>query len=203
MQVEALYFKLYSLDSMFKRLHPVQKRELGVTANVILSLIDRMRVVAPLTRHYSQMEAYTYNVHGRIALDEGTDESARRAVVHFEKYLKVCEAISNDEGVATAKTNIAIAKSMYKGGNNNEELLKVSQEMYELRIAKHGDEHYYTIDAGKIYALRLQKANCGVEARELLMKLLLTSKQVLGPHHNITKEIESELEEVIEVANKD
>jgi hypothetical protein len=39
--------------------------------------------------------------------------------------------------------------------------------------------------------------------RDLLTKLLVTSKRVLGPHHNITKEIESELEEVIEVANKD
>jgi hypothetical protein len=38
---------------------------------------------------------------------------------------------------------------------------------------------------------------------ELLMKLLATSKQVLGPHHNITKEIESTLEQVVEVANQE
>jgi hypothetical protein len=169
----------------------VQKRELGVTANVILSLIDRMRVVAPLTRHYSQMEAYTYNVHGHIALDEGTDESARRAVVHFEKDLKVCKAISDVEGIATAKSNIAFAKSKYEGGNNIGEVLKASQELYELRMAEHGEENYHTIDAGKIYALRLQKVNRQEEARELLMKLLATSKQVFGSDHNVTMSIES------------
>ena len=62
---------------MFKRLHPVQKREAGVTANVLLSMIDRMKAdtLSPLQRGYSEMEADAYNVHGRIALNEGTDES--------------------------------------------------------------------------------------------------------------------------------
>jgi hypothetical protein len=204
-QVESLYLKLCALGSMFERLEPVQKREAGVTANVLLSLIDRMkREVSPLPDRYSQEEAYAYNTNGLIALNEGSEESARRAVVHFEKSLQVFEAIGFARGVATAKASIAIAKSKYDdGNNNNEELLKVSQELYELRIAEYGDEHYYTIDAGKIYALRLQKANRGVEARELLTKLLVTSKQVLGPHHNMTKEVESELEEVNEVANED
>ena len=96
---------------MFERLQPVRNRELGVTANVLLSLIDRMRVVAPLSKRYSEFEADTYNVHGWIALNEGTEESARRAVPHFEKQLQVCEAIGNAGRVATAKANIAIAKS--------------------------------------------------------------------------------------------
>jgi hypothetical protein len=39
-QVESLhYLKLHALGSMFERLQPVQKRELGVTANVMLYLI--------------------------------------------------------------------------------------------------------------------------------------------------------------------
>jgi hypothetical protein len=38
-----------------------------------------------------------------------------------------------------------------------------------------------------------RKANCGMEAIELLTMLLATSKQVLGHHHNITKEVSSEL----------
>ncbi len=71
--------------------------------------------------------------------------------------------------------------------------MKASQELYELRIAKFGEEHYYTIDAGKIYALRLQKANRQEEARELLMKLLVTSKQVFGSDNNSTKSVESML----------
>jgi hypothetical protein len=201
-QVESLDVKLRALIDMINRLQPVQKREAGVTANLLLSLIDRMKGDAsPLPRRYSQMEANAYNTHGRIALDEGTDESERRAVTHFEKYLKVCEAISNDEGVATAKTNIAIAKSKYEGDNNNEELLKTSQELYELRVAKLGEEHEHTIDAGRQYAIDLRKANRGDEVRELLTKLLITSKRVLGPHHNTTKDVEKEQKQVVKKLN--
>jgi hypothetical protein len=135
------------------------------------------------------MEAFAYNAHGRIAFAEGTEESARRAVVHFEKNLNVFEAIGYTDGIVTAKGNIALAKSKYEDGNNNEEVLNASQELYEFRVAKHGEEDEYTIDAGTIYAVHLQKANRGDEARELLIKLLATSKQVLGPHHNTTKEV--------------
>ena len=76
---------------------------------------------------------------------------------------------------------------------NNEEVFKASRELYEVFVANHGDEHENTIVAGKNYALRHQKADRGDEARELLTKLLATSKQVLGPHHNITKSVESVL----------
>jgi len=49
------------------------------------------------------------------------------------------------------------------------------------------------MNAGKNYAGELQDANRGGEARELLAKLLATSKQVLGPHHSTTKKVESVL----------
>jgi hypothetical protein len=130
MQVEALYLKLGALDSMFYVLQTVQKREARVTANVMISLIDRMKGDAPLPMRYSEFEADAYHTHGRIAIDEGTEESARRAVAHFENCVKVGEAIGDNVRIATAKINIAIAKSMYEGGNNNEELVKASQELY-------------------------------------------------------------------------
>jgi hypothetical protein len=133
---------------------------------------------SPLPKRYSQMEANAYTTHGRIALDEGTEESARRAVAHFEKALKVNESICDDQGIATAKGNIALAKSKYESGNYNEELLKTSQELYELRIAKFGAKDEYTIRTGRIYAINQHKANRGDEARDLLTKLLATSKQV-------------------------
>jgi hypothetical protein len=193
-QVEALYLKMYALYSMFERLQPIRKRETGVTANVVLSLIDRMKNDAPLPRRYSQMEAYTYNVHGEIALDEGTEESARRAVLHFETSLQVYEAIGDDESIATAKINIAIAKSKYEDGSNNEELLRASQELYKMGVAKFGEGNEYTIDVGRKLAIELHSANRGDDARELLMKLLATSNQVLGPHHNTTKDVESALD---------
>jgi hypothetical protein len=174
-------------------LQPVQKIEAGVTANVMLSLIDRMRVVAPLPKRYSQFEAYAYGVHGRIALNKGTEESARRAVAHFENALEVNEAIGDADGAVTAKANIAVAKSMYESGSTNEELLKVSQELYELRIAKFGEGDECTIDAGRNYAINLRNANRGDEARDLLTKLLATSTQVLGSNHKTTKKVENEL----------
>jgi hypothetical protein len=201
-QVEALNLKLNALGSMLKRLQPEQKREVGVIANVLLSLIDRMKgdTLSPLPRRYYHMEAVAYNVHGSIALYEGMEESVRRAVAYFEKSLQMFEAIDDDEGIvtaksniATAKGNIAITKSKYKGGNNNEEVLKASHELYELRIAEYGGEHENTIRAGTNYAIDLQKANRREEARELLLKLLATSKQVFGSDHNITKRVESML----------
>ena len=188
-QVEALHLKPRAFTSMLGRSQPVQMKVDGITANVLLSLIDRMKNESPLTRRYSLFEASAHGFHGQIALDEGTEESAKRDVVHFENALEVYEAIGDDEGIAMAQANIAIAKSKYEGGNN-EEVLKASKELYDLRIAEFGEENGYTICAGKNYALRLQKANRGDEAGELLTKLLATSMQVLGPHHNITKEVE-------------
>jgi hypothetical protein len=174
---------------MLGRLQPVQKIEAGDAANVLLSLIDRMKNDAPLTGRYSSFAAYAHNVHGLIALLEGTEESARSAVVHLENQLKVNESIGFIDGIANAKRNIAIAKSIYED-ENSEELLETSRELYELRIAQLGEESECTIRAGKNYAIDLQNANRGDEARELLMKLLATSKQVLGPNHNTTKEVE-------------
>ena len=79
MQVVSLYLKLRALGSMLGRLQPVQKSEAGVTADVILSLIDRMKGdVSPLPERYSEIEANAHDVHGRIALDEGTEESAKK-----------------------------------------------------------------------------------------------------------------------------
>jgi len=139
-QVEALYLKLRVLNSMFERLQPRQKREAGVTATVMLSLIDRMKEdISSLSRRYSQIEADAYVVHGRIALDEGTEESARRAETHFENCVKVGKAIGDNDCIAIAKCNIALAKSKYEG-NNNEELLKANEELYELRVSKFGDD---------------------------------------------------------------
>jgi hypothetical protein len=195
--------KLFALMKMFERLQPVQKIEAGVTANVLLSLIDRMRANAPLSKRYSLFEGLAYHTHGRIAFDEGTEESARRAVAHFEKDLKVCEAISDTVRIATAKKNIALAKSKYEGGSNNEEVLKTSQELYKLRVVKFGEGDEFTIRAGRNYAIDLRNANRRDEARELLSKLLATSKQVFGPHHNTTKDVESVLKEVIKVANQE
>jgi hypothetical protein len=74
-------------------IHTIHKSRKGLL-NVLLSLIDQMKNVLPLPRCYSQIEADAHGVHGQIALNEGTEESARRAVVHFEdKLLQVNEQL--------------------------------------------------------------------------------------------------------------
>ena len=118
-QVETLNLKLNAFNSMFRRLQPRQKSEAGVTANVLLSLIDRMKgEVSPLTMRYSFFVANAYGVQGQIAFDEGTEKSAKRAVVHFEKQIEVYKAIGDDEGIATAKGHIAAAKARIEGVNS-------------------------------------------------------------------------------------
>ena len=149
---------------------------------------------SPLPLRYSHFEAEAHGVHGRIALSEETEESARRAVAHIEKYLEVKEANGDVEGIATAKKYIAIAKSKYESGNNSEELLRASQELYELRFAKLGEENEYTIRTGRQYAIDLHKANREMEARDLMTKLLVTSKQVLGSDHKTTESVEAAFE---------
>ena len=92
-QVEALYVNMRALMTMRKI--PANRRKAGVTANVMIALIDRMKNDAPtLLRRYSRFKSNAYNALGIIGIEEGTEESARRAVVHFEKSLKVNESIA-------------------------------------------------------------------------------------------------------------
>lgn len=115
-------------------------------------------------------------------------------MTHFEKQLKVYEAIGDVENAADTRYNIAHAKSECAGGNSEEGRLKTSQELYEIRVAKYGEEYELTICAGGMYAIELVKAFHGDEARENLTRLLATSKQVLGRHHKITQMFELTLQ---------
>jgi hypothetical protein len=73
----------------------------------------------------------------------------------------VNKAIGNDEGIVNTKINIAYEKSMYKGGRNNEELLRASQEVYELRIAKHGKEHDTQLMQVNVMHIDFEKPTAG------------------------------------------
>jgi hypothetical protein len=65
-----------------------------------------------------------------------------------------------------------------ENGNDHKELLKATKELYELRVSKLGEGNENTMKVGKRHAIQLQKANRGG------IFLLVTSKRVLGPHHN-------------------
>ena len=136
MQVDALFLKLRALKSMFVRFTPVQMKEFDVIANVMLSLIDRLKGEAtPLSKYYSEAEAYVYNTLGQIAIEEGTEESVKRAVGYFARKLKVSESIGHAENILIAKRHIALAKSKFKGatiaefeGINNESIQGISSK---------------------------------------------------------------------------
>jgi hypothetical protein len=194
--------KMCALMDMIEVLQPEQKNEAKITTNELLSLLEQIkRELSPMPPLlYTQMETHAYNSHGRIALNEGTDESARRAVAHWQTSLELNDSIGNIEGIAAVKVQIAEAKSNYESGNNNEEMLKALKELYEIRVAIYGEENESTICAGGTYAHYLQKAHRGGDSRALLTKLLATSKQVFGSNHNATKGIESTLQYY---ANKD
>lgn len=74
--------------------------------------------VTLLLKRYSQIEVNAHGLHGPIALEDGTEERAKRVVLHFENQLEVNEAIGFARGIASAKSNITHAKSKYKSGSN-------------------------------------------------------------------------------------
>ena len=47
---------LCAFDSILNMLKPIQKRESGITADVLISLIDQMKNETPLTRPYSKLK---------------------------------------------------------------------------------------------------------------------------------------------------
>jgi hypothetical protein len=116
----------------------------------------------------------------------------KRAVGYFARKLKVSESIGHAENILIAKRNIAIAKSKFKGATiaEFEGIVNATRELYEAGIAQLGESSEYTIRMGMNYAIELQKFNRGDESKELLTKSLATSKQVFGPDHKTTKDVE-------------
>ena len=72
----------------------------------------------------------------------------------------MCEAFGMVDGIVTAKSNIAIAKSKYESGNI-EELMKTSQELYEMRVSRQGEGNEYTILSGNTMRLNSRKRAVG------------------------------------------
>lgn len=195
-QIEALDMKLGVLVTMVGSLSPAEKSETCEVARMILNLINQLKVATPqLPVSYLMREAHAYKSLGQIALLERTEEGAQEAVSYFEKQLELEHRIGDVEGAADAKFSIALARSKYEGSNdkNNAELLKVSQEVYQLYSAELGAEDAATINAGGNYAISLNNAKRGMEAEKLLTHLVAVSKRVHGSHHRITKNVELSL----------
>ena len=145
-----------------------------------------------------QMEAIVYNALGRIALEEGTKESAKAAVEYFEKLRDISKAIGFVEGVALAEANIAMAMAEYEGNSSvsNEEAIENDQEMYKRMTRGFGEGSPDSVQAGVNLANTLDEANRFLEAERLLTKLAVMSRRVHGPDHNLSKAVASSLQEM-------
>ena len=172
-------------------------------AQKILSIIEELssESISSLSNYNIYIKAITYFRLGSIALNEGTKESAREAVKHYEK----ARAIYNTPGVfgssaiaadikATISTQIAKAKAIYEATESNiEEETRQCKEVYENYVKLFGQEAIHTIRAGASLAFAMKKAFHGIESERLLVKLVAISKRAHGPDHSTTKLVESYL----------
>ena len=141
------------------------------------------------------MEGGVYNGLGCIALDEGTEEGVKTAVVYFEKYREISKAIGFGGATAAAESNIAVTKSKYGGGSkvSTEEYLENRRKYYKQFVATFGERDQATIKTGLNLAIVLHNADHGMEAERALSKLAAACKRVHGPDHGLTKEADSNL----------
>lgn len=200
--VDALNLRLWLLVSMINSSEQTLRiTEAKAIALQVLALIHQMKAETPnLPTRCMQCEALTYNDLGLIALNEESEESAREAVLHFEKYLTLSKSIDFNVGIANAEYNIAYAKSKYHETSDifkqEEEQLKKAQDLYELRVAKHGEGDTLALHEGINLAMSLWRTNRASEAERMLSRLATVSKQIHGSQHKLTKKIEAELHDL-------
>jgi len=200
--VDALNLKLWLLVSMINSSEQTLRiTEANAIALQVLALIHQMKAETPnLPTRCMQCEALTHNDLGLIALNEESEESAREAVLHFEKYLTLSKSIDFNVGIANAEYNIAYAKSKYDETSDifkqEEEQLKKAQDLYELRVAKHGEGDTLALHEGINLAMSLWRTNRASEAERMLSRLATVSKQIHGSQHKLTKKIEAELHDL-------
>mmetsp|Transcript_35790 Transcript_35790/g.86395 ORF Transcript_35790/g.86395 Transcript_35790/m.86395 type:complete len:505 (-) Transcript_35790:294-1808(-) len=189
-KLDALYLKVFILcdKKKWKEAEEVSKQ--------ILSIIEEMKAEAPsLPRKIQLIEANNYINIGRILVFEGTKESAKAAVVNFEKCRDIYKAVGLTDGVLYAEAEIAEVKSKYAGCKvNDAKVLEKQRELYKFYVEKYGQEAAVTIQSGMALAKVLRNENHTIDAERLLTKLLPITKRVHGPGHNDTQQVESALQ---------
>ena len=196
-QVEALELKL---SSLCKSLKPFQVDEAREVATRLLILIGQMKVeTLMLPTRYMQAEAFTYYNLGMIAHNVKKEESYQEALAHFNKCLELSTAINFIELIAIAKYIISLARSRLEreeSKQNEEEQVKICQDLYVMRVTRHGEEHAGAIKSGMMLAVAFWNANRRIEAKRLLTGLVAVSERVNGPQNGTTKRAKSLLQEV-------
>ncbi|KAL3788404.1 hypothetical protein ACHAW5_001016 [Stephanodiscus triporus] len=141
-------------------------------------------------------EAFGYECFGTImALDE-TEESDEIAIKHFEVARILYNIFGMKELSKEMESRIADITTRSAWSNEDEAnvcattLLQNARINYETCLASSEMTSIMTINSGLHYARMLRKANRGIEAERLLMKLATGSRRVHGPEHNCTTSIE-------------
>ena len=192
--IEALVRNLEAIQHMVgDHQQPKQAEDAKEIANKIISVSEQMKAIDPtLPRHIQQIVADAYSHLGSISFLSGK-EGAKSAVENYEKARVISDLIDDAEGVLTAESNIAMAKSEYEGRNGEDEL-KRCRSLYEHDV-KMDEKHEKdsTMTSGWNLAIILKESSHSIEAERLLTKLAAISKQNHGPDHRISKKVEKEL----------
>jgi len=165
-------------------------------ANKILSIVRRLKMNhSSLPKRDLYVEARAHDQLGIIHLNEGTKESAKSGMKHFEICRDILKSAGNNYGVAATEAKLA-----QLGVSNNEvteeEKMEKFREAYKQALEHKGEESYHTIHVGINMARSLHNAHCAIEAERLLSKIARVSKQVLGSNHTSTQLAESLLKQV-------
>lgn len=209
---ECRYLRVQSLSNKLSALAEMSKGPVIVgdfTSLLSPELRDEGRVIGrniqSLFDHEPGLLGYfeksILNCLGLIVFDGATKESAKEAIMYYEKLLKLYKANGNSMGIHHCESSIAnvqfrIGEKDYCRSDMLKELIGNKAD-YEWSIARHGPEHEYTIFAGVDVAICLASLYRTIKAERLIRKLVPLSSQVLGPHHDTTKRAESVQERII------
>mmetsp|Transcript_30890 Transcript_30890/g.65289 ORF Transcript_30890/g.65289 Transcript_30890/m.65289 type:complete len:484 (-) Transcript_30890:143-1594(-) len=159
-------------------------------ANKILSIVRRLKMNhSSLPKRDLYVEARAHDQLGIIHLNEGTKESAKSGMKHFEICRDILKSAGNNYGVAATEAKLA-----QLGVSNNEvteeEKMEKFREAYKQALEHKGEESYHTIHVGINMARSLHNAHCAIEAERLLSKIARVSNRVHGLDHELSQEVE-------------
>jgi hypothetical protein len=148
-------------------------------------------------------EACGYESLGQLSALDDTEESNKIAIKHLEKARIIYNLFGMKDEAQGKRTERKIAVITARSAWSNEidtnvrttALLENARINYESHVESSRLTSVETIISGLCYAQILRKANCGIEAERLLMKLAPDSRLVHGPEHDCTTRAEEMLEQ--------
>jgi hypothetical protein len=200
--LEALALKLRVLvPAPSPTLLTMPRLKVKIIALNLLSLIQKLKAESStaLTMRSRQIEPLAHNHLGVITLAEEMGFGAKAAVTHFQKSLQLSKAIGDAEGVAIADINIACAKSKYEENHKNLDVcLKRTRDLYELRVAKYGEENAVVINDTINLGIALWTVHRVIEAEKVMGRVFVVCERIHGQEHKTTRHAKTWLRRVKE-----